>query len=417
MFAVRRAPVEQPDSAEEASRLKSVAENETRSWRPTSEKVSPKVLKSKWAEASETIYAALDQSRELTANDASTRTGRSDLRANARLLETAILDTRGLPAEARRLPEVVAGNGQVITRAYAAVAAYLGAVDSRFHEETFVAFMSSVQESQPFRIRELWVLKPLMQLVLLEEIGRLLSAQPRTSNVQGAIPLLDKEESGVADQQGANPPPPSSPPVEEGSRDQSRPALRASLDCLRGLEGPVWKVILERLGSVDKILRQDPSGAYPRMDVESRNLYLQNIQQLGASSDMEEPEIARRAIALAHAAREEWVSRPHIRDRRGHVGYYLVGDGRAQLEKQLHFRPTFAESRSASHPFLARSLLFRGDRSPDFRRYRLPPGRRAFTGIGDRRLYPPRPSCDRSRLGNNEPTDFIHPAPYHAAQA
>jgi len=344
MLDVRQAPVERLDSAEDASRLKSAAENETRGWRPTNEKASPKALKGKWTEASEIINAALDQLRELTEDDASTRTDRSDLRANARLLETVILDARGLPAEAGRLPEVEAGNGQVITRAYAAVAAYLRAVDWRFHEETFVTFMSGVQESQPFRIRELWVLKPLMQLVLLEEIGRLLSAQPKTTNVQGAIPLLDKEGPGVVDQQGSNPPPASPPPAEEGSRDQSRAALSASLSCLRALEGATWKAILERIGSVDKILRQDPSGAYPRMDVESRNLYLQIIQKLGASSDVEEPEIARRAIALACAAREEWVSRPHIRDRRSHVGYYLVGDGRTLLEKQLRFRPCFAES-------------------------------------------------------------------------
>jgi len=344
MLVARRAPVERPDSAEDASRLKSVAENETRSWRPTNEKVSPKALKKKWAEASKIIDAALDQSRELTANDASTRTGRSDLRANARLLEAAILDARGLPAEARRLPEVVAGNGQVVPRAYAAVAAYLRAVDSRFHEESFVTFISSVQESQPFQIRELWALKPLMQLVLLEEIGRLLSAQPKTINVQDGIPLLDKEGSGVVDQHGSNPPPPSPPPAEEGSHYQSRSALRASLDCLRALEGAAWRAIFERIGSVDKILRQDPSGAYSLMDVVSRDLYLQSVQEIAASSDIEEPEIARRAIALASAAREEWASRPHIRDRRSHVGYYLVGDGRALLEKQLRFRPTFAES-------------------------------------------------------------------------
>ena len=226
MLVARQAPVERPDSAEYAARLKSAAENETRSWRPTNEKLSPKALKKKWAEATEIVDAALDQPRELTANDASTRTDRSDLRANARLLETAILDARGLPAEARQLPEVVAGDGQVITRAYAAVAAYLRAVDSRFHEETFVAFMSGVQESQPFRIRELWVLKPLMQLVLLEEIGRLLSAQPKTINVQGAIPLLDKEGPGVVGQHGSNPPPLPLLPLRRGA------GIKAGLRCV-----------------------------------------------------------------------------------------------------------------------------------------------------------------------------------------
>ena len=60
-------------------------------------------------------------------------------------------------------------------------------------------------------------------------------------------------------------------------------------------------------------------------------------------ADIEEPEIARRAIGLARAAQDEWVSNPRIRERRSHVGYYLIGEGRALLERQIHFRASFAE--------------------------------------------------------------------------
>jgi len=238
MLVVGPAPVERPQSAEDASRLKGVAENEARSWRPTAEKANPRALKSKWSEASEIINAALDQSRELTAKDDSVRADRGELRAHARLLEAAIADTRGLPAEARRLPEIVLGNSQVIPRTYAAVAAYLRAVDWKFHQESFVTFISSVQDSHPLRIRELWVLKPLMQLVLLEEIGRLLSAQgspdgdqgagtsrrlessrssspaegqPETMQAPGGISVLDKDGPGVVDRYG--PPAPSASPA------------------------------------------------------------------------------------------------------------------------------------------------------------------------------------------------------------
>jgi len=316
MLVLTQAPAEVERSPGEVSRLKSIAENEARSWRLTNEKAGHKALKKKWYSASKVINSALDQSRELTGAGDSAVFGGSDLRVNARLLEAAIADTRELPLAARQLPEVVVRDNQVITRAYAAVAAYLRAVHWKFHEETFVAFISTVQGSLPLRIRELWVLKPLMQLVLLEEIESVLPAQ---------LSAVGGKNAG-------------------GPRTlENRSLLHALVDCMRALEGAAWKAIFERLGAVDHILRDDPSGAYPRMDLESRDLYLHVIQQLGAASKIEEPEIARRAVALARAARQDTVSHPRLRDRRSHVGYYLIGEGRRLLERQIHFRPTFAE--------------------------------------------------------------------------
>jgi hypothetical protein len=34
-----------------------------------------------------------------------------------------------------------------------------------------------------------------------------------------------------------------------------------------------WKDVLEPLILFDRVLREDPAGAYPRMDFESRDLY------------------------------------------------------------------------------------------------------------------------------------------------
>jgi hypothetical protein len=316
MLVVRQAPVERPDSAEDASRLKSIAENEARSWRLTHEKASRKTLKRKWSEAADVIKPVLVQLRALAGNDEFALLDGSGLQANSRLLEAAIADTREWPAAAERVPEVAARDNHSIPRAYAAVAAYLRAVDWKFHEETLVTFLSGIHESQTLRICELWMLKPLMQLVLLEEIGRLLTAQ--------------RSAGGSKD-------------PDEPQRVANRSALHALVGCLRTLEGAPWKAILERIGAVDQILGNDPSGAYPRMDIESRNLYLQVIEKLGDSCGIEEPEIARRAISLGRAAQDEWVSNPRIRERRSHVGYYLIGQGRALLERQIRFHASFVE--------------------------------------------------------------------------
>jgi hypothetical protein len=316
MFVVSQAPTEGLESPHQASLLKQIADKEAASWRPATEKARPQALKSKWSEASAAVNATLDPSRQVAANDDSAVSGSNDLRADARLLEAAMADTHDLPEAVRQLPEIAAANDQVIPRAYAVVAAYLRAVDWRFYEETFVTFISIIQDHQPLRIRELWMLKPLMQLVILEEIGRLLSAQRSAGAVR-----------------------------DSGQRQtlENRAALQASAGCLRALENAGWKTVFERLGVVDHILRHDPSGAYPRMDIESRNLYLRVIDKLGDSSDMEEPEIARRAIALARAGQDERASHPRIRERRSHVGYYLIAEGRPLLEKQIHFHVSLAE--------------------------------------------------------------------------
>ena len=176
MLVLTRAPAQGERSPDEVSGLKSTAANEARGWRPTNEEVSHKALKRKWSEASGAIKAALDGSLDGKGKDDSTVFDRSGLQVHARLLETALGATRELPGAVRRLPKVVAGNNQVAPRAYVAVAAYLRAVDWNFNEETFVAFLEGIHQGQTLTIGELWLLKPLTQMVLLEEIARLLSA-------------------------------------------------------------------------------------------------------------------------------------------------------------------------------------------------------------------------------------------------
>src|SRR5207302_465805 len=95
----------------------------------------------------------------------------------------------------------------------------------------------------------------------------------------------------------------------------------------------------------------DPVGAYARMDLETRDRYRKSVEQLSKRSEVDEIEIAERAVAFADTARAQ---QPGY-DRAHHVGYYLISRGRFDLERAVGYPPTMAEriSRLAfKHPAL-----------------------------------------------------------------
>ena len=100
---------------------------------------------------------------------------------------------------------------------------------------------------------------------------------------------------------------------------------------LRTLAGHDWRVSFERLSAVERELKQDPAGAYARMDFESRNRYRQVVEELARGSRRDEATIARRCVSLARAAGND--------ARRAHVGYWLVAGGRVATEREIGFHP------------------------------------------------------------------------------
>src|SRR5207249_4566572 len=107
----------------------------------------------------------------------------------------ALRETHESPKAARNLPRVKTEQGQRIARAYAAAAGFLRAAGFVCQERAFVIYFMAVQEAIGFlEIGELWALKPMMQLVLLEEIGvassELFSSEPRSSTEKLRTPQL-----------------------------------------------------------------------------------------------------------------------------------------------------------------------------------------------------------------------------------
>ena len=105
---------------------------------------------------------------------------------------------------------------------------------------------------------------------------------------------------------------------------------------LRLLSAIDWNSFFERSSLVEKILRDDPAGAYPLQDFATSDRYRKAVERIARGSNADELEVARKAVELARAGLERGRAT-------GHVGYYLVGPGEAELRRAFGYRPDLRE--------------------------------------------------------------------------
>lgn len=87
-----------------------------------------------------------------------------------------------------------------------------------------------------------------------------------------------------------------------------------------------WSEFFEGVSLVQQILQNDPAGVFAKMDFDSRDKYRHEIETLAGRYKVSELTVAYALEKLAKEGRES----PE-----DHVGYYLLGKGRLQLEKEL----------------------------------------------------------------------------------
>jgi len=227
------------------------------------------------------------------------------LHDNIRLLEAELDDVRGTFKRSRMLPHVHARDGRVIPRIAALAEDYLDATAYQFEEPSFVAYIRAFQEVTVLKMVEPWELVPVLKLILLEQIA-----------AQGGRLLKDPTGSF---------------------------GLEVLVRSLRDVGQARWKDVIEPLILFDHILRQDPAGAYPQMDFDSRDLCRRKLVNIADHSDCTEIEVAREAIALARQAQKQPNEIPRLTQRRSHVGFYLLAEGTASLEQKVGFHHPLAQ--------------------------------------------------------------------------
>jgi cyclic beta-1,2-glucan synthetase len=315
-FPPPTSPAENGDQTSSEERLRRLALQgfrDAQSWKYTRSWQSCEALIARLKRVFRIIRDVAQALRKRQANGECLGTDETWFLENARLMQ-GISNGVGETLRSFRGPSVFEKKRVTTPRAFAIAVGYLEAVETTLDEESLRSYLSGVQQAEGLRMAELWALKPMLGLALLEEAATQASAfgYHRTVRKSGQVPL-----------KGLIP-------------GHAEKALRS----LQRLEEIQWKIFFEENSAVESVLKQDPSGAYPRMDYQSRQMYRKAVEELAVQSLFSEEEAARHAVLLATRAKTR-AKKPESRlaSRRSHVGYYLIDAGRQMLKRRLGCKP------------------------------------------------------------------------------
>ncbi len=124
--------------------------------------------------------------------------------------------------------------------------------------------------------------------------------------------------------------------IQEEMQQQAYDQVSVSniIRSLRSLGAKDWKEFVESISVVEKKLREDPSGIYSKMDFQTRDQYRHVIENIAMALKLPENSVADCAIELTLSQCGLYGTS----GRSSHVGFFLLGRGRALLRKKLQTR-------------------------------------------------------------------------------
>jgi cyclic beta-1,2-glucan synthetase len=255
--------------------------------------------------------------------------------------------------------------------------------DGRVDPESLSRFVAAYQQVAPLKLGELWAIPIMLRIALIENLRRVAARLAVTrSNRNVANDWADQmteaveSEPGnlillVADMARSDPPMDSAFVAELVRRLQGQSAAHSlplvwlsqhlaesgqsidnmvqsesqqqaadqvsisnSIGSLRFLGSMDWREFVETMSVAEQALRHDPAGVYALMDFPTRDHYRHVVENIARHSRLSEAEVAVTAIELARAN----LPQEGAPDRRAHVGYYLIGKGLPELERQAGFQ-------------------------------------------------------------------------------
>jgi cellobiose phosphorylase len=283
----------------------------------------------------------------------------------------------------RELPRLVAGRSAGLPRVYDIVLGFVSRVDTQLDVASIGAFLNAYQVVTPLKLGELWAIPIMLRLALIENLRRITDrlnvnrhdrdladrwaqrleataeSQPsqvvvavadmareglslsssfvaefhqRLSRSSAAVPLargwLDQRlaENGLTVEQLVR--------TETQSQAADQVSVSHTISGLRLLATWDWRGFVESVSAVERVLETDPSDAYRQMDFSTRDSYRHAVEAVARYGALAETVVASKAVRLAEEG-----AREHGRgDRSAHVGFYLVGPGRAGLEQGIRLR-------------------------------------------------------------------------------
>lgn len=297
-----------------------------------------------------------------------------------------------------KLPVLDSGHLKGYARIYSIALELLSHTDGRIDEKVLVNYIKAYQSNNVLTGRELWAFPIMLKLVLIEKtryicekiakaqeqrrkVEEILKAfDENIENTTQLITAIDNELKGkyevnsafieylaykfrkmgraythvlryIDERLGE-----SGTTVDDITQKEhnEQTASKASIgNCIMSLKfisTVNWVDIFEQLSKVEQILREDPSGFYSLMDFDSRNYYRNRVEKLALKYKVSESHVAKKAVELARNA----VENGNLTDKRlAHVGYYLVGKGICELEKEIGYEKSFNQrmfERIKEHP-------------------------------------------------------------------
>ncbi len=315
------------------------------------------------------------------------------------VVETAIFDIRNSmrKEDVRKLPLIKTAKSRSVPRLYYILSKLVEETNRIVDKDVINQFLITYQEYSPLSIRELYAIPGILQIVFVEHFGKLIEkaidslkeyeeagkivkrikkevSKKNQHNITKVISDLASDYSIVPlslgfyllqrlspegsvmrpilrwlklnfEKQGIN----VKDLADLESKERGKNSVIASniIESLHWLTQARWENIVEEINVVDAILSKDPVGAFPLMSMESKNHYRQIIVRIAETSSIHEAEVARTAVRLAtqaHATTEKGRSKDKLSNiAEGHVGYYLIDEGRLLLESRIDYVPTFKE--------------------------------------------------------------------------
>jgi cyclic beta-1,2-glucan synthetase len=286
----------------------------------------------------------------------------------------------------RTLPRLLNGPSAGLPRVYDLALQTISHGDARVAPESLGGFVSAYQTVAELRLGELWAIPIMLRLALIENLRRVAAmiATDRTARnladtwADRMTEVAEKDPKNlilvIADMARSNPPMVSSFIAELARRLQGQgPALALpltwieqrlsesgstieqlvrvenqrqatdqvsisnSIASLRFLDATDWRDFVETMSVVERTLREDPQGVYGKMSFTTRDHYRHIVEEIARHSDLSEGEVAAKAVQLAHDNLDN-------NSRAGHVGFFLIGEGRPKLERSVAMRRSIARS-------------------------------------------------------------------------
>jgi cyclic beta-1,2-glucan synthetase len=298
--------------------------------------------------------------------------------------EQVIIARKHLPkGYSEGLPCLIDCISEGLPRVYDTVLEIISHSDGRVDEKNISSFIAAYQQYTVLTLGELWAIPIMLRLAVIENLRRVsrkialdMIDQNLADNWADRMTTTLKEEPGnliliIADMarskpvlagpfvagltrklQGKGPSlalalswmeqqlsgtgVTSSDLVQQENQKQAadQVSVRNCIGTLRFLGAMDWRVFVEKLSSVEQVLRKDGTGTYPLMDFATRDRYRHVVESISKASPTSETEVAQIALELAEKHKE---SNEKFR-RKEHIGYYLIDKGLKQTEQKAGMR-------------------------------------------------------------------------------